>query len=201
MHFLNQMDIKGITIVLCGSAQSFYTAFIFPKNLLSVSVVSSMWHAISCGVYLSQIVHQRPFSMSSVILPPPTTSVLEEFSYCVSTSTPPVQGLMGGHSLQMEGQNTWVVKVKGNSQSVTWQDFALWVICIRLNYPVNFCQLIFLKFSPHFRHTFFPKTLSDWQICTLCKGRHCSYLKTFMKVGCIVLLLAPRMCVAQEGKL
>lgn len=43
MHFLNQMDIKGMTMVLCGSAQSFYNAFIiFPKNLLSVSTVPSM---------------------------------------------------------------------------------------------------------------------------------------------------------------
>lgn len=100
MHFLNKMDIKGMTMVLCGSAQSFYTTFIiFPKNLPSVSTVSSMWHAIPCRVYLSQIVHVT-FQHVTNNPSPLTTAVLEEFSHCVSTSpTPPVQDLMGGHSL------------------------------------------------------------------------------------------------------
>lgn len=59
MHFLNQMDIKGMTMVLCCSAQSFYSVFIiFSKNLLSISIVSYMGHAVSCRLYLSQIIHQ-----------------------------------------------------------------------------------------------------------------------------------------------
>lgn len=42
MYFLNQMNIKVMTMVLCGSAESFYTAFIFPKYLPSISTVPSM---------------------------------------------------------------------------------------------------------------------------------------------------------------
>lgn len=179
MYFLNQMDIKGMTLVLCG-----FVFIIFPKNLLSVSIAPSMWHPIPCRVYLPQIVHQWPFSMSLIILPHPQLLFWKNLVI--------VFLLVLLHQFKASwvaipyrcwrGQNTWMVKVKDNLQSVTWQDFVFWFICIRRNYPVTFASFFFffLNFWFHSLPTsnIFPKNLSDWQICTICKGRRCSDLKS-----------------------
>lgn len=59
MYFLNQMDIKGMTMVLCGSAQSFYIVFIiflricFPSVLLLVCDMPSPVQSICHRLYIS----------------------------------------------------------------------------------------------------------------------------------------------------
>lgn len=44
---------------------------------------------------------------------------------------------------------------------------------------------VLVPFSLYSPHTFLPKSLHDWQIYTIYKGRCCSILKTSMKVSCI----------------
>lgn len=104
-----------MTTVLCGFEEFLGSVFMFIKNLV-FSPAFRMWHAVSCMLWPSQIVHPWPFCLSVGMLPPPIADVLEELSCCTCTPTSaPGQGLVSGHSLGiLEEEKARMVKIKGN---------------------------------------------------------------------------------------